>query len=33
MVKFYVDAGNVKAAEVPSTEEGVFWTTKYLPRN
>jgi ABC-type nitrate/sulfonate/bicarbonate transport system substrate-binding protein len=33
MVKFYVDAGNVKAAEVPSTEEGVFWTTKYLPQN
>ena len=33
MVKFYVDAGNVKAADVPSTEEGVFWTTKYLPKN
>jgi NitT/TauT family transport system substrate-binding protein len=32
MVKFYLDAGTIKAGEMPSTQEGGFWTTEYLPK-
>lgn len=32
MVKFYIDGGTIKPSEAPKLDEGIFWTTEYLPK-